>query len=221
MNGTAHRQTRRVPSADHTLALPGADGTKHRYRIGPASSPVASSPPPLSRTVYAAAHVVVDPLRDPSGPAEAGGVIDWDATLAFRHHLWSLGLGVAEAMDTAQRGSGLSWQQTKALIARSGTEARAVGGSVASGVVTDQLAPGTVPTLRDIAAAYLEQLGWAVDADTTPVLMASRHLAAAARGPQDYLDVYDQVLSQVDHPVLLHWLGEPVRRRDEHLLGQR
>ncbi|MFB7126866.1 MULTISPECIES: dihydrodipicolinate synthase family protein [Streptomycetaceae] len=161
--------------------------------------------PARSRTAFAAAHVVADPLGDnaPGAPA----AVDWDATLAFRRHLWSLGLGVADAMDTAQRGMGLDWPATRELITRSGAEARACGGLLACGVGTDQLAPGPHP-LDAVRAAYEEQLTVVQEAGAQPILMASRALAAAARGPEDYLEVYGKLIAACERPVLLHWLGE-------------
>ncbi len=177
-----------------------------RPRPGPpAGAPPGGARPPLrSRTVYAAAHVVADPLADthPDGPA----ALDWDATLAFRHHLWSHGLGVAEAMDTAQRGMGLDWAGAAELIRRSGAEARAAGGLLACGAGTDQL-PARGATLADVRAAYEEQLALVEDVGARPVLMASRQLAAAATGPDDYLELYDGLLRQTTRPVILHWLG--------------
>ncbi|MER5485564.1 dihydrodipicolinate synthase family protein [Streptomyces sp. NPDC002812] len=161
--------------------------------------------PPVKRVAFAAAHVVADPHGEnaPGAPA----VIDWEATLAFRHHLWYLGLGVADAMDTAQRGMGLDWTATRELITRSGAEARAVGGRLACGVGTDQL---TAPTasLSEIQAAYEEQLEVVEAAGAQPILMASRALAAAAREPEDYLRIYGRLISQARRPVVLHWLGE-------------
>jgi hypothetical protein len=185
------------------LRLPTAGGVE-RFTLS-ARSPVHDLPaarpgPPASRQVYAAAHVVVDPLAD---------AVDWDATLAFRRHLWSLGLGVADAMDTAQRGAALTWPLARELITRTGAEARAGGGALVCGAATDQLPPGARPALGDLAGAYVEQAGWIRQAGGTPVLMASRHLAAAARDADDYARVYDEALSQLDGPVLLHWLGEP------------
>jgi len=169
-----------------------------------------SAPAPArARVAFAAAHVVADPAA-PQGPGIPVAV-DWDATLAFRHHLWSLGLGVADAMDTAQRGTGLDWAATKELIARSGAAARSVGGAVACGAGTDQLsaADTTKPTLASIRSAYLEQIAVVEDAGAQVVLMASRALAAAARGPEDYAELYSSLLSQVSRPAILHWLGTP------------
>lgn len=175
----------------------------------PPPAPVSRSapvPPPLrSRTVLAAAHVVADPHADttPDGPA----AVDWDATLTFRHHLWSHGLGVAEAMDTAQRGAGLDWGAAAELIRRSAAEARAVGGLLACGAGTDQL-PAHSASLADVRHAYEEQLTAVEAAGARPVLMASRQLAAAATGPDDYRELYGHLLRQTTRPVILHWLGE-------------
>lgn len=176
-----------------------------RHRMSEPLRLPASPAPATSRVAYAAAHVVADPLGDnaPGAPA----AVDWDATLAFRRHLWSLGLGIADAMDTAQRGMGLDWSATRELITRSGAEARATGGLLACGVGTDQLAPG--PHGPDaIAAAYQEQLAVVEDAGAQPILMASRALAASARGADDYLRVYGDLITQSERPVILHWLGE-------------
>ncbi|MGW2812671.1 dihydrodipicolinate synthase family protein [Streptomyces sp. NPDC001415] len=185
-----------------SLLLPRPDGTTRRYE--PRATPLSLSPgsPPTSRTVFSAAHVVADPYADTSPDSPAA--IDWDATLAFRRHLWSHGLGVAEAMDTAQRGMGLDWPAAAELITRSAAEAKAVGGRIACGVGTDQLGPGN---LAEVRAAYEEQLGVVEKAGAQPVLMASRALAAAARGPEDYLSLYAGLLRQASSPVILHWLG--------------
>jgi hypothetical protein len=160
--------------------------------------------PLTSRTAYAAAHVVPTAWGDnvPGAPAE----LDWDATLAYRHHVWSYGLGVADAMDTAQRNMGLDTAATRELITRSAAEAASVGGALVVGVNTDHLPDERVP-LDAVADAYLEQLAFAEDAGAGTVLMASRHLARAAQGPDDYRRVYDRVLSAAQSPVVLHWLG--------------
>ncbi|CAM5285507.1 Dihydrodipicolinate synthase family protein OS=Streptomyces alboniger OX=132473 GN=CP975_12355 PE=4 SV=1 [Streptomyces alboniger] len=163
-----------------TVLLPVAGGGTRAYTPRAEPSPVtAGGPPPTSRTVFSAAHVVADPFADvsPDGPA----AVDWDATLAFRRHLWSHGLGVAEAMDTAQRGMGLDWASAAELIRRSAAEARAVGGRVACGVGTDQLtSPAELPR---VVEAYEEQLALVEEAGAQAILMASRALAAAAGSP--------------------------------------
>ncbi|MET9517575.1 dihydrodipicolinate synthase family protein [Streptomyces sp. NPDC002994] len=185
-----------------TIRLP------HGRAYEPRTEPLALAPhgaPLTSRTVYSAAHVVADPFADvsPASPA----AVDWDATLAFRRHLWSHGLGVAEAMDTAQRGMGLDWAGARELILRSATEAKAVGGAIACGVGTDQLPPGDESTLPEVTAAYEEQLALVESTGARAILMASRALAAAARGPEDYLATYGHLLRQASEPVILHWLG--------------
>ena len=153
-----------------------------------------------SRVAYAAAHVVCDP----QSPTE----IDWEATLAYRRYLWSLGLGVAEAMDTAQRGMGLDWPQARELIGRSLAEAHAVRGLIACGAGTDQLSPDAPVTLDDVERAYAEQVGYVEEQGGRVILMASRALARAARSPDDYARVYGTILRQARQPVILHWLGE-------------
>ncbi|QEV22282.1 dihydrodipicolinate synthase family protein [Streptomyces alboniger] len=184
--------------------LPAEGGGTRAYT--PRSEPPSTrtgGPPPASRAVLSAAHVVADPRADvsPDGPA----TIDWDATLAFRRHLWSHGLGVAEAMDTAQRGTGLDWAGAAELIRRSAAEAKAAGGRIACGAGTDQLTlPAGLPQVR---AAYEEQLALVEAAGAQAILMASRALAATATSPDDYLETYGHLLRQASEPVILHWLG--------------
>jgi Protein of unknown function (DUF993) len=175
------------------IALPGR----------PATCPVPapewdlSYPPPKRRSVYAAAHVA----------ALADGTIDWKSTMGFREHLWAYGFGVAEAMDTAQRGMGLSVGRAQELIIRSAARAAELGTTIASGVGTDQLAAGPHP-LREIIRAYADQLELVQASGSQVIVMASRALAASTRSAADYLEVYGQVLKLADQPVLLHWLGE-------------
>ncbi|MFA1622537.1 dihydrodipicolinate synthase family protein [Rhizobium mongolense] len=159
------------------------------------------------RVVFAAAHVVADPLAD--NDPWLTPAIDWERTLAFRHRLWDLGLGVAEAMDTAQRGMGLGWPEARDLIRRALAEASTRKDAlIACGAGTDHLAPGPDVTIDTIIRAYEEQIE-AVEAEGGRIiLMASRALAAAARGPDDYIRVYDRILRQVKEPVVIHWLGE-------------
>ncbi|UYQ62205.1 dihydrodipicolinate synthase family protein [Streptomyces peucetius] len=186
-----------------TIRLPRADGSLAAYE--PRAEPLGftSIAPLTSRTVFSAAHVVADPYAD-TGP-DSPAAVDWDATLAFRRHLWSHGLGVAEAMDTAQRGMGLDWACAAELIRRSAAEAKAVGGAIACGVGTDQLTgPASVDDVRD---AYEEQLALVESTGAQAILMASRALAAAAASTDDYLDVYGHLLRQASEPVILHWLG--------------
>ncbi|ASR34945.1 dihydrodipicolinate synthase family protein [Prauserella marina] len=186
------------------LLLPRREGTPREWSPSGRTAP-APSEGTHPRVAYAAAHVVADPLsaEDPASTVR----VDWDTTLAFRHHLWSCGLGVAEAMDTAQRGMGLDWETTKELIRRTGAEARARGGRWCAGVGTDQLPPGP-STVDDIVGAWREQLDLVAEEGAVPVIMASRALAAAANGPADYHAAYGKLLSVTEGPVLLHWLGE-------------
>ncbi|GAA2759211.1 dihydrodipicolinate synthase family protein [Actinopolymorpha rutila] len=193
------------------LNLPQADGSTRPYELAAPRQWVRRSEGFTSRVAFAAAHVVADPFADntPGAPAR----LDWDATLAFRRHLWAHGLGVADAMDTAQRGMGLTWDTTSELIRRSAAEAVACGGRVACGAGTDQLpalgasGPSGSPSLDEVVAAYEEQLAVVEDAGAQPILMASRHLAAVARDADDYRKVYDRLLGQVRGPAILHWLG--------------
>jgi len=176
------------------------------YTPGPPGNFPSPAGPLRSRVAYAAAHVVCEPLANINPTLEVA--LDWEATLAYRHDLWSLGFSVAEAMDTAQRGMGLDWTVTQELIRRALAEARAVGGGIACGAGTDHLAPGPHVTLADVERAYAEQVGFVESQGGRVLLMASRALAASARGPDDYVRVYDRILSQVARPVILHWLGD-------------
>jgi uncharacterized protein DUF993 len=187
-----------------TIKLPKANGMFETYTMR--QPPDFGQPGRLqSRKVYAAAHVIANPLGENYLGAPA--VVDWESTLAFRHYLWSEGLGVAEAMDTAQRGMGLNWAITKELIRRSVSEANLTQKPIACGAGTDQLTDGRHYLLQDIVAAYLEQCEAIETAGATVILMASRALAASARDPGDYEEVYGIILSKVSRPVILHWLG--------------
>jgi hypothetical protein len=192
-----------------SLHLPKADGSLELYTLR--GAPVAAGtrgPTPLfDRIAYSAAHVVSDPRRasDPWITA----AIDWDATLAYRRHLWSLGLGVAEAMDTAQRGMGLDWPTSLELIRRSLDAARDVPGAlVASGCGTDHLDADASTTVADVSHAYETQMAAIEALGGKLIVMASRALARVAKGPADYERVYDRILTQAKQPVILHWLGD-------------
>jgi hypothetical protein len=187
------------------LKLVAADGSTCNY-----STTCEQLTPPQrdsfeTRIAFAAAHVVVDPLHT-LGPGSQS-ILDWDATIAYREYLWSLGFGVAEAMDTAQRGMGLDWRLALELIKRSTAAANARGALVASGAGTDHLSAGNSTTLQDVTDAYLEQCEVIERVDSRIILMASRALAVVARHADDYALVYAKVLSQVRRPVILHWLG--------------
>ncbi|SNS93355.1 dihydrodipicolinate synthase family protein [Rhodococcoides kyotonense] len=187
--------------SDPSIALPG----KGVHVLGEPGEWTKPSVPFTSRIVYAAAHVVPRVTADNTPGALAD--IDWDATLAYRRELWSYGLGVADAMDTAQRGMGLDWAATAELIRRSGAEAKRVGGLLACGAGTDQLDLGASPSLSEVLDAYREQVSVVTDAGANVIIMASRALAQVASSPEDYLSVYSTLLNEVDSPVILHWLG--------------
>ena len=186
------------------IALPDAQGRLADYRLTGTPLPEGALPANAVRTVYSAAHVVADPLtaQDPTGRA----AVDWDRTMAFRRHLAGLGLGIAEAMDTAQRGMGLDWPGALELIRR--TRAELPEALVANGCGTDHLAPGDARSIDDVIRAYLDQVEAIQALDARIILMASRALARVAKGPADYLRVYDRVLESCNRPVILHWLGE-------------
>lgn len=191
-------------SIDTAVRLP-IDGTLQTHVLGEPGPWRRPDAPITSRIAYAAAHVVPKLTADstPGAPAD----LDWDVTMAYRHQLWSYGLGVADAMDTAQRGMGLDWAATRELIARSGREAAAVGGLLACGAGTDQL-PAGAHGLTAITDAFREQIAVVREAGAQVILMASRALASVARTPEDYLSVYGTLLAEADRPVILHWLGE-------------
>ena len=191
-----------------TLRLPTASGTFEPYTPRDVTTwPRHSVQPHWNRVAFAAAHVVANPMADNNPSLDIA--IDWDSTLAFRRHLWSLGFGVAEAMDTAQRGMGLDWPTSLELIRRSVAEARSVSGAVVfSGAGTDHLVPRPDVTLAQVIQAYEEQCAAVEAVGGRIILMASRALAACARSPDDYAEVYGRVLGQLREPVILHWLGE-------------
>jgi len=190
------------------LRLPTATGKLAPYTLRDATAwPLPLRKPKWNRVAFAAAHVVADPRADVDPWLTAA--IDWDTTLAFRRHLWALGFGVAQAMDTAQRGMGLDWPTSLELIRRSVGEARSLPGAVVfSGAGTDQLAANAALTIDRVIEAYEEQCAAVEAAGSRIILMASRALAACARSPDDYAHVYGRVLAQVREPVILHWLGE-------------
>jgi hypothetical protein len=171
-----------------------------------AAGPLAAIPGPAanSRVAFAAAHVVLDPVT--AGKQKPS--LDMGATLAFRQRLWSLGLGVAEAMDTAQRGMGLDWEMAKELIRQSALEAETCKAAIACGANTDQIAAEKTHTLNEVLAAYEEQCAFIESCGAQVILMASRALVRCARGTDDYHFIYGRLLSQLKRPAILHWLGE-------------
>lgn len=193
--------------SDHQLTLPDDKASLRSYTLIGTQTPRPKSPPQFNRIAYAAAHVVSDPLKDTrpwNDPA-----IDWEATMAFRHHLWGLGFRVAEAMDTSQRGMGLNWAGAQELIRRSLAEARTVtGADLASGAGTDHLDPAEAKNLEDVVKAYETQAGFIEKHGGRFILMASRALARIAKSPDDYAKVYGRILAQAREKVVLHWLGD-------------
>ena len=190
-----------------TISLPTANRTLEPYTTGEPIVLPTGDRPAFNRIAYAAAHVVGDPLADADPWLDTA--IDWDSTIAFRRYLWDLGLGVAEAMDTAQRGMGLDWNGARELIRRALEAARGHPGAlIACGVGTDHLALRDGTSIDDVIRAYEEQIEAIEAMDGRIVLMASRALARIARSPDDYVRVYSRILGQVREPVIIHWLGE-------------
>jgi hypothetical protein len=188
------------------LLLPRSDGSLHQYQANRPSPFPLRSAGAFPRKVYAAAHVVADPGNpDPWGKPR----VDWDKTLAFRHHLWGLGFKIAEAMDTSQRCMGFDWANAQELIRRVLSDARHVAGAdLACGAGTDHLEPGQAKSLGDVIGAYEAQVEFVEAQGGRVILMASRALAALARSPDDYFAVYNRVLSGCRNKVILHWLGD-------------
>src|SRR6266404_5290638 len=196
-----------LPVSSLSLRLPNADRSIETYRLAASRTFPSKLEGTLNRVAFSAAHVVADPLADADPWLSAA--VDWDKTIAFREHIWDLGLGVAEAMDTAQRGMGLDWPTSLELIQRSVKAAKARGNAlVFSGAGTDHLAPEDAKNLDDVIRAYEEQIAAVEKAGGRIILMASRALAKIGRHADDYTNVYNRVLSQVREPVIIHWLGD-------------
>jgi Protein of unknown function (DUF993) len=190
------------------IKLPQSDGSLKTLTLKAQPVMPQGPLPAFNRVVYAAAHVVIDPLGT-ADPWDASPIVDWDATMAFREHLWRLGFRIAEAMDTAQRGMGVDWPVARELIRRSLRHARTIpGADLACGVGTDQLVPTADVTIADVEAAYREQFDVVENEGGRVILMASRALVQAARGADDYLALYGRLLRDASQPVVLHWLGE-------------
>jgi hypothetical protein len=189
------------------VKLPQANRSVENYALVGTPTERPEATPVFNRIAYAAAHVVSDPWADATpwnSPA-----IDWDTTMAFRHHLWSLGFQIAEAMDTSQRGMGLDWAGAQELIRRSLAEARTVpGADLTCGAGTDQLDKRDASSLDDVIAAYEEQFGFIEKHGGRTIMMASRALAHVAKSPDDYAKVYGHILGQAKDKVVLHWLGD-------------
>ena len=196
-----------LPISSLSLKLPKADRSIETYRLAASRTFPAKLEGTLNRVAFSAAHVVADPFADVDPWLTAA--IDWDRTIAFREHIWDLGLGVAEAMDTAQRGMGLDWPTSLELIRRSVAAAKARGNAlVFSGAGTDHLAPQDANSLYDVIRAYEEQIEAIEKVGGRIILMASRALAKIGRNAGDYAKVYNHVLGQVREPVIIHWLGD-------------
>jgi hypothetical protein len=196
-----------LPMSSLSLQLPRADRSLETYRLSASRTFPAKLAGTLNRIAFSAAHTVADPLADVDPWLSAA--VDWDRTIAFREHIWDLGLGVAEAMDTAQRGMGLDWPTSLELITRSVAAARRRGNAlVFSGGGTDHLAVEDARSLDDVIRAYEEQIAAIEKAGGRIILMASRALAKLGRNADDYAKVYNRVLSQVREPVIIHWLGD-------------
>lgn len=190
-----------------SLNLPIATGGLETYKLHGSVHLKPGLQMPFNRVAYSAAHVVADPLAMVDPWLQCA--VDWDATIHYRRHLWSLGMGVAESMDTAQRGMGLDWPTSLELIRRTLDAAKDVpGAQVASGCGTDHLVLDDVKTVADVIAGYEEQLAAIEKLGGKLIIMASRALARVAQSPADYERVYDRILSQVKQPVVLHWLGD-------------
>src|SRR3712207_2624384 len=189
-----------------SLRLPTAGGRIETFNMSAPRDFPERVAGPLNRVALAAAHVVADPLAEADPWLQAAP--DWDRTIAFREHLWDLGLGVAEAMDTAQRGMGLDWPMALELIRRSVAAARARGAIVFSGAGTDHLDPAEVRSIEDVIRAYEEQFAAIEAVGGRIILMASRALARVAKSADDYVTVYNRILGQGKEPVILHWLGD-------------
>jgi Protein of unknown function (DUF993) len=195
------------PMSSLSLKLPTAGGGIETYRLAASRTFPAKLDGTLNRVAFSAAHVVADTRADIDPWLTAA--VDWDRTIAFREHIWDLGLSVAEAMDTAQRGMGLDWKTSLELIRRSVQAAKAKGDAlVFSGAGTDHLAAEDAKTIDDVIHAYEEQIAAVEKAGGRIILMASRALAKLGRSAEDYAKVYDRVLSQVTDPVIIHWLGD-------------
>jgi hypothetical protein len=190
-----------------SLKLPNASGQVEAYTLRGTTPVKPAAGVKFNRIAYSAAHVVADPLAAIDPWLQCA--VDWDATIAYRQRLWSLGLGVAEAMDTAQRGMGLDWPTSLELIRRSLDAAKDVPGAlVASGCGTDHLVLENVKTVDEVIAGYEEQMAAIEKLGGKLIVMASRALARVAKSPADYERVYDRILSQAKQPVVLHWLGD-------------
>ncbi len=183
------------------IQFPGSGGKRETYHLMGEPLAVRKPKAAFNRVAFAAAPVIVDPMS-------IAGALDWERTLAYRRELLAQGFGIAEAMDTSQRGMGLDWRQALELIERSLADAGGDAVRIYSGCGTDHLAAADARSLDDVIRAYLEQLKAIQKLGGRVILMASRALVRVAKTPEDYVAVYSRVLQEANHPVILHWLGE-------------
>ena len=195
-----------VDRSPPSIRLPRPDRTVEEFQLSQRRNFPDRAQGAFNRVAFAAAHVVSDPFAEVDPWLEPA--LDWERTIAYRHYLWDLGFGVAEAMDTAQRGMGVDWPTSRELIRRSVEAAKSRGASVFSGAGTDHLVPESRLRIDDVIRAYEEQIESIESFGGRIILMASRALVVAAKGPDDYARVYDRILSQVKEPIIIHWLGE-------------
>lgn len=195
-----------------SIILPKETNELEKYRLQGEPLVCSSSPPPFSRIAYAAPHLIINPLSSAAASPSLTSTadIDWDATLGVRESLWEKGLGVAEAMDTSQRGMGLDWHLARELIARvlNLAKSRSMLSLTACGAGTDQLTEDAQHSLATIESAYREQMEYIQSRGGSCILMASRALAHSARRPEDYIQIYGKLLQESASPCILHWLGD-------------
>jgi len=182
-------------------------GNHYSYTMHAKALVTPKETPSFNRIVYSAAHVVSNPLA--AADPWLKTPLDWEATLAYRRYLWSLGFGVAEAMDTAQRGMGLDWPTSLELIQHTLDAAKEFPNAiVASGCGTDHLETDLVKSVDDVIRAYEFQMEAIEALGGKLIIMASRALVKVAKSPDDYEKVYARIISQAKQPVILHWLGD-------------
>jgi len=191
------------------MRLPTYAGTIEEYQLTGVPLIPRSPKVALTRTAFAAAHVVSDPLSE-RDPWQGRPSIDWESTLRFRHYLWDQGLHLAEAMDTAQRGMGVDWETAKELINKTMADAKThpLKPRVACGAGTDQYPIDQLTSEDKIIAAYSEQMEAIEAAGGQIIIMASRAMTAFGTGPDFYMRIYSKLIEQSAEPVILHWLGD-------------
>jgi len=191
------------------MLLPTPNGKLEDYQLVGNPLQIIKPAKPFTRTAFAAAHVITDTIAE-RDPWQGRPAVDWDATIGFRRFLWDQGLGLAEAMDTAQRGMGVDWLTAKELIERTMRDAKShpMKPRVACGAGTDQLPMDITHSEDDIINAYLEQMEAIEAAGGQVIIMASRSVAKLGGDAQSYLRIYEKLLGAANQPVILHWLGD-------------